>query len=336
MNVTHTLDFGKAFIKGLLEIAICLFVLSLVVFYMARLAPGDPLRAYYGDSAERMSASQRLQAEEKLGLDQPLLEQYGIWLKGAVRGDFGISFQYKQPCTAVIGNLWQNTALLGGLSYLLTFLLALLIGCFCAMREGSLWDRLLGKLSMLFSAIPSFWIALLLILLFSVNLGLLPSGGAYDPGGEGNWQDRAVHLILPLAVLVLGHVWYYAYLIRSRLLEELRKDYVVFALSKGLSGKAVLYRHCLRGILPYFISLMALSVPHILGGTYIVEKVFSYPGLGTLSFESAKYHDYNLLMVLTLLTAFFVILCHMAAQFLSQSLDPNMRGGKGFGFQTYE
>ncbi len=332
----QVLKWGKRLGKKILELIIWLFLLSLMVFYMARLAPGDPLRAYYGDGVERMSTAQQLQAEEKLGLNRPIYVQYGLWLKGALSGDFGISFQYKQDCTAVIGSLWQNTALLGGLSYLLTFLLALLIGCFCAMREDSLWDKLLGKLSMVLSAIPSFWIALLLILLFSVNLGLLPSGGAYDPGGGGGWLDRLVHLILPLTVLVLGHVWYYAYLIRCRLLEEMRKDYVIFALSKGLSGKAVLYRHCLRGSLPYLISLMALSVPHILGGTYIVEKVFSYPGLGTLCFESAKYHDYNLLMVLTLLTAFFVIVCHMAAQAISQRLDPRMKGGKGFGFRTYE
>lgn len=120
-----------------------------------------------------------------------------------------------------------------------------------------------------------------------------------------------MHLILPLTVVVLGHLWYYAYMIRNRILEEVRADYVLLARAKGLTKWGVLFRHCLRNVMPSYLSLMAISVPHILGGTYIVEMVFSYPGLGTLTYESARYHDYNLLMLLCMLTGIVVILCNL-------------------------
>ena len=136
---------------------------------------------------------------------------------------------------------------------------------------------------------------------------------------------RAVHLILPLSTVVLSHLWYYAYLVRSRVLEEVRADYVLLAKAKGLTRREVLSRHCLRNVIPSYLSVMAVSVPHILGGTYIVEAVFSYPGLGTLSYESARYQDYNLLMLLCVLSGAAVMLCAGAAQRISERIDPRMR-----------
>ena len=123
----------------------------------------------------------------------------------------------------------------------------------------------------------------------------------------------------------MSHLWYYAYMIRSQLVEEIRADYVLLAKSKGLSKKRILFRHCLRNALPAYLSIMAVSVPHILGGTYIIETVFSYPGLGTLSYESARFQDYNLLMVLCLLSGALVMICGMAAQIMNEWIDPRLR-----------
>ena len=167
-----------------------------------------------------------------------------------------------------------------------------------------------------------------MILIFSVNLGILPSSGAYSVGKSADFGDRLVHLILPLTVVVLSHLWYYAYLIRNRLAEEIRSDYVLLAKSKGQSRGKILLGHCLRNVLPAYLSIMAISVPHIMGGTYIVEAVFSYPGLGTLSYESARYQDYNLLMVLCILSGAVVILCSLAAKALNATLDPRLRDGE--------
>ena len=127
---------------------------------------------------------------------------------------------------------------------------------------------------------------------------------------------------MPLTVVVLGHLWYYAYLVRNRLLEETRADYVLLARMKGLSGKQVLYRHCLPNALPSYLSMMAIALPHILGGAYVVETVFSYPGIGTLAYESARYQDYNLLMVVSLMTGALVIFGNMLARLLNGRIDP--------------
>ena len=312
--------------KKLLIFVGSIFLLSVIVFYIARLAPGDPLVSYYGERAEKMTAGERAWAEEKLGLHESITVQYGKWLGRAVRGDFGISYKYKLDVLEVIEGRVGNTLLLGGVGFVLIFVLALLLGIWCAWNEERLIDRAICKIGTVTSCIPEFWLSLVLILIFAVELKVLPSSGAYTIGKENDLGDRILHLILPMTVVVLGHLWYYAYLIRNKLLEEVRTDYVLLAKSKGVTGKSVMFRHCVRNIIPTYLSIMAISVPHILGGTYIIETVFSYPGIGTLSYESARYQDYNLLMVICLLSGALVILCNMIAQTINERIDPRMKG----------
>ena len=312
--------------KKLLIFVVSIFLLSVIVFYIARLAPGDPLVSYYGERAEKMTAGERAWAEEKLGLHESITVQYGKWLGRAVRGDFGISYKYKMDVLEVIEGRVGNTLLLGGVGFVLIFVLALLLGIWCAWNEERLIDRAICKIGTVTSCIPEFWLSLVLILIFAVELKVLPSSGAYTIGKENDLGDRILHLILPMTFVVLGHLWYYAYLIRNKLLEEVRTDYVLLAKSKGVTGKSVMFRHCVRNIIPTYLSIMAISVPHILGGTYIIETVFSYPGIGTLSYESARYQDYNLLMVICLLSGALVILCNMIAQTINERIDPRMKG----------
>ena len=313
--------------KKILLFFLSVFLLSAVVFYISRLAPGDPLVSYYGNRVEKMSPAERAWAEERLGLNAPISVQYARWLAGALQGDFGISYKYKMDVVEVIAGRVGNTLLLGGLGFVLIFVGALLLGVLCAWCEDRPLDRVLCKAGAVTSCIPEFWLSLVLILIFSVSLRWLPSSGAYSIGNSGSIPDRIVHLILPLSVVVLSHLWYYAYLIRNRILEEMRADYVLLAKSKGLGRRGVLFRHCLRNAVPAYLSLMAVSVPHVLGGTYIVEAVFSYPGLGTLSYESARYKDYNLLMLLCILSGILVILCSIAAQIINERIDPRMGSG---------
>lgn len=311
-------------LRKLLGLLLSLLILSVAVFCIARLAPGDPLVAYYGEQAEKMTPQQREQAENRLGLKDALYVQYLRWLQNALKGDFGISYKYKTDVTEVIAARLGNTLLLGGLSFLLIFFGSLGLGLLCAWQEDRLPDRILCKAGTVVSCVPEFWLSLVLILVFSVTLRWLPSSGAWSVGG-GDFRDRVRHLILPLTVTVLSHLWYYAYMVRNKLVDEIRADYVLLAKSKGLPSGRILLRHCLRGILPSYLSLMAISVPHILGGTYIVEAVFSYPGIGTLSYESARYQDYNLLMVLCILSGALVMVGDLAAQLISARLDPRMK-----------
>lgn len=316
---------ARRLVKKLLAFLLSVLLLSAAVFFISRLAPGDPLVSYYGDRVEKMSPAERAWAEERLGLNDPLLTQYLRWLQSALRGDFGISYKYKMDVKAVIAGRIGNTLLLGGTGFVLIFVLALLLGVLCARHEGSLLDRALCRVGTLTSCIPEFWLSLVLILIFAVTLRWLPSSGAYSIGKKDDVADRLVHLILPLAVVVIEHLWYYAYMVRSRLLEEVRMDYVLLARAGGQSRNRVLFRHCLRNAMPTYLSIMAISVPHILGGTYIVEAVFSYPGLGTLAYESARYQDYNLLMLLCLMSGVLVIFFSMLAQAINEWIDPRVR-----------
>ena len=311
--------------QKLLTFLLSVLLLSALAFYVSRLAPGDPLVSYYGDRAEKMSPEERQWAQERLGLNEPIHVQYIRWLENAVRGDFGVSFKYKTDVLKVIGGRLTNTLILGGAAFAVIFVLALGLGVLCTWYEDKWIDRIICRVGTVISCIPEFWLSLVLLLVFAVNLRVLPSSGAWSVGKEQDISDRILHLILPLTAAVPGHLWYYAYMIRNKLLEEVRCEYVLLAKSKGLGKKDALFRHCLRNIIPSYLSIMAISVPHILGGTYIIETVFSYPGLGTLSYESARYQDYNLLMLLCILSGTVVILCNIIAQIVSERIDPRMR-----------
>ena len=317
-----------SWIRRLAGFLVSVLVLSMAVFWLSRLAPGDPLMSWYGERVEKMSETENDAALEALGLNDPIHVQYVRWLKNAAKGDFGISYKYKQDVLEVIAGRLGNTLILGGTGFVLTCFGALALGILCARREDRWLDRLLCRSGTLSSCIPEFWLSLVLILVFSVGLRWLPSSGAYAVGQRDNVFSRVVHLILPLSVVVLQHLWYYAYLVRNKLLEESRADYVLMAKAKGLSANRILFSHCLPNILPAYISLMSVSVPHILGGTYIVETVFSYPGLGALAYESARYHDYNLLMVLCLMTGIAVMVFNGLGQGLNGRIDPRIREGE--------
>ena len=318
----------RPWIRRLAGFLVSVLVLSVAVFWLSRLAPGDPLMSWYGERVEKMSESEKDAAREALGLNDPIHVQYIRWLKNAAKGDFGISYKYKQDVLEVIAGRLGNTLILGGTGFVLTCCGALALGILCARQEDRWLDRLLCRSGTLMSCIPEFWLSLVLILVFSVGLRWLPSSGAYAVGQRDNVFSRVVHLILPLSVVVLQHLWYYAYLVRNKLLEESRADYVLMAKAKGLSANRILFSHCLPNILPAYISLMSVSVPHILGGTYIVEAVFSYPGLGALAYESARYHDYNLLMVLCLMTGIAVMVFNSLGQGLNGRIDPRIREGE--------
>lgn len=310
------------------QLILSLFVLSLIVFFVSRLAPGDPLKAYYGEAVERMSAEQLAAAEERLGLNDPLIVQYGDWLARTLQGDFGISYQYKQPAADVIGQVFGNTAALAIISFILIFALGLLLAAFCVRREGKIIDKIICRIGVATNSIPEFFVALILVLIFAVGLGILPQSGANTIGG-GGIVDRLIHLILPISAIVISHLWYCTYLMRNKLSDEMSKDYILMLKVKGLSERQIIYRHCLKNIMPACVSIMAIFLPHLLGGAYVVEMVFSYPGMGKLAVESAQYHDYNMLMLVCLITGAMVIIANMAAQIINEKLSPEMKEERG-------
>lgn len=323
----------KIAVKGIFQFIATVFILSVVVFYMSRMSPGDPLKSYYGDSVERMSFEQREKAMDKLGLNKPIYVQYGVWVKSILKGDFGISYKYKRNVTDVIKEVYKNTIILVGISYVLIFIGALFLGIYCAIHENELIDKIIMMIGNITTYIPSFWISIILILIFAVNLKILPTGGAYCIGKANDLGDRITHLILPIAVLVTGHLWYYAYMVRNKLLEEFGEEYVLLAKAKGLTKYQIVYKQCLRNIMPSFMSTMAIFISHILAGAYIVESVFSYPGLGKLAFESAKYHDYNMLMIISLITGVIVLISNLLVKIINSKIDPRIEDKGGIIFE---
>lgn len=330
---------AKYIAKKVGQLILSLFVLSLIVFFVSRLAPGDPLKAYYGEAVERMSQEQLIAAEERLGLNDPIIVQYADWLGNALKGDFGISYQYKQPAADVIGQVFGNTMALSLISFVLIFVLGLLLAVFCVRREGKTIDKIICRIGVATNSIPEFFVALILILIFAVGFGILPQSGANTIGmgtssfggasGIAILADRITHLILPVSAIVISHLWYCTYLMRNKLSDEMTKDYTLMLKAKGLSERQIIYRHCLKNIMPACISIMAIFLPHLLGGAYVVELVFSYPGLGKLGVESAQYHDYNMLMLICLITGAMVITANIIAQIINEKLSPEMKEERG-------
>ena len=306
------------------EMLFILLLLSIIVFVLSRLCPGDPLRAWYGDGMDRMSVAEKTAARESLGLDKPLPVQYGKWLGDLAQGKLGLSYKYKRPAAEVIGGVLGNTALFGVIAYVLTFVFAFRLGRASAEREGTRLDRFICRAGVVSGNIPVFFLSLICILVFAVYLHILPTGGAYSYGSEGDLLDRLRHLVLPVFVIVIGHLWYYSYMVRNLLLEEMRKDYVLLLKAEGMPRTVIIRKYCMKNIMPPMVTIMAIAVPHLLGGTYVVEMVFGYPGIGKLSFESALYKDYNMLMATTLLTGAVVVVCNYVAQIVGERLDPRM------------
>ena len=325
MNQNRKTDIVWKIVRRCIGFILIMFLLSIVVFYFARLAPGDPLESFYGDRVETMTPAELEAARARLGLDGPIWMQYIHWLSGVFQGDFGISLKYKMPAMQVIAPLIGNTLILGFTGYILVFALAILLAMVCARFEDSWLDKIICKVGTVSYYIPPFWLGVVLIMIFSVNLHWLPSSGAYDNGMAGDIGNRISHMILPLIVMITSHLWYYTYLIRNKLLDEVRKDYVLLAKSNGLGKERILWGHCLRNIAPTIVSVMAISIPHVLSGTYIAESVFNYAGIGALGVESAKYHDYNLLMLVVLITGVLVIASSLIAQSINEVIDPRMK-----------
>lgn len=312
-------------VKSILWFLLSMLILSIGVFYFARLAPGDPLQSYYGDAVESMTSTELDAARVRLGLDGPIALQYVKWISNAAQGDFGLSLKYKMPALDVITPLIGNTLILGGVAYILVFALAIILALFCAMNEDMWIDRIICKVGTAAYYIPAFWLGVVLVLIFSVNLGWLPSSGAYDIGKSSDLLNRIQHMILPLTVMILSHLWYYAYMIRNKLLDEIRKEYVLLAKSKGCTKSEIVLKHCFRNVAPTIVSIMAISIPHVLSGTFIAEAVFNYPGIGALSVSSAKYHDYNLLMLIVMITGVMVVASSIIAEFINEAIDPRMK-----------
>lgn len=297
-----------------------MLVVTTVVFVLARLTPGDPVRVLLGEDA-RPEQVQMLRRH--LGLDAPVPVQFGLWLSRAVRGDLGVSLFNRLPVTRTIKQHIGATIMLSLMAIAVALCIGIPIGITSAVYRNSWIDQASLGLAMLGAAIPSFWLGLALIVVFAVNLGWLPSSG-FRPPGEGLWTSIR-HLILPALALGLPNSALIIRFVRSSLLDVIATDYIRTARAKGVAERGVIFHHAVRNALVQILTVVGLTFAALMGGAVVTETVFSIPGIGQLVVSSVLRRDYPIIQGVTLVAAATYVLINLMVDVLYFVVDPRVK-----------
>jgi peptide/nickel transport system permease protein len=339
-------------VRRLLQAIPMLFLLSLVLFGLVNIVPGGPLAGY--GRTRRINPEKMEQLKRQFGLDKPLPMQYLVWLagndwmmidadgdgiaeshgerEGILRGDFGFSFRSRKPVLEEIGDRFGNTLYLMSITLLIVGLIAIPIGIISAIKQYSWFDITATTLSFMGQAVPEFWLGMILILVFYVWLNnpvtgesLLPAGGMFTLGADFSLWDWVKHLILPVAMGMVGWIAWYSRFLRSSMLEVIHQDYIRTARAKGQTERKVMLGHALKNALIPLVTLFALDFPYIFTGSIYVELIFSWPGMGRLFYDAAVHRDYPVLMGILIISAGLIIVCNLLADLAYAYLDPRVR-----------
>jgi ABC-type dipeptide/oligopeptide/nickel transport system permease component len=308
-------------VKRLVWMVPIILGLSLVVFSMMHLAPGDPAEAILGPRGTKELIAQ---ARHDLGLDQPLYVQYGRWVAHAARGDLGESYRLNRAVRPEVVAKFKNSAILASISFVVAVLVGITIGTLSAVRRGGLLDNALMAITVTGISMPPFYLGMLLIILFSVKLDLLPTGGMYDVRQDPSTEQLIRHLILPALTLAAVPIAVIARIMRSSMLEIIGQDFIRTARAKGLRDRGVITRHALRNALIPVVAVVGLQVGYLLSATALVEVVFSWPGLGSLLVQSVVTRDLPLAQGAVLLIAMIYVLVNILTDFVQALLDPRI------------
>jgi peptide/nickel transport system permease protein len=302
--------------KRLLLMVVVLFGVTVVIFGMIHLIPGDPAFLILGDRATEQRAAE---LRQQLGLDRPLIVQYWQFISGIARGDFGTSLLYRQPVSSLVFRRIPTSLFLAVYAMALTALMTLPMGIWAAVRRDKPVDHLIRAGFLFTLTTPSFWLGILLILLFSLRLHLFPVAGF----GEG-FTGHLWYLFLPALTLALQLSAVLIRNLRSQIINAMYSDYVRTARAKGLTNRAVLLTHVLKNALISTVSIFGLQFGYLVGGTVVIETVFAIPGLGQLLFQAITARDYPVVQAITVLTAFLVILVNLLVDLSYSLLDPRV------------
>lgn len=315
--------------KNFIRMVLFLFVVSAAAFFLVSLSPIDPLKTNIGQAAlGSMSKEQIKNLEEYWGVGVPAGERFLSWLSGILHGDLGISLLYRRPVLSVIGEKLLSSLWVMTFAWLFSGLLGTALGVAAGVKKGRWQDRAVTGYCMVIAGTPAFWLALVLLLVFAVQLKLFPIGFGVPIGvaaSEVTIWDRMSHAVLPALTLGLTGVSNIAMHTRAKMIEVMESDYVFYAKARGESTKSLVIRHGLRNILLPVITLQFASVSEILGGSVLVEQVFSYPGLGQAAVTAGLGGDVPLLLGITLISATVVFLGNFTADLLYYVIDPRMR-----------
>jgi peptide/nickel transport system permease protein len=295
---------------------------SIIVFMVLHLSPGDPVDIMLGTQATQEDRA-RLRAD--LGLDQPLPVQYVRWLGHVVRGDLGRSLWMRRPVLGEVLGRLQATLILTGTALVLSTAFGLALGVASASRPNSALDRVSAMASLFGASMPSFWLGIVLMVVFALRLGWLPASGMYAPYGGGDLRDLLAHLALPAVTLAAASVTIIARLTRATMLETLGQDYIRTARAKGVVERAVVLRHGLKNALIPILTVVGVQAGYLLGGAVLTETVFAWPGVGTLMVQGILARDFPLVQGCVLVVALSFVLVNLAVDLLYAWVDPRIR-----------
>ena len=315
-------------VRRLLQLVPLLLFISALIFALLYAMPGDPLYRMLEDIPNlRPQDYERLR--KLYGFDDPFYVQYWKWLWQLIQLNPGYSREYGQPVFDIVWPAMKNTLVLTVSAVVIGKALAILLGIFSAVRQYSIGDYILTAVTFIAYSVPAFWLGLMMIIAFSVKLGWLPTSGIVNADlAPGSWEatmDWLKHLILPVAVLAISEIIQVQRFMRSSMLEVLRQDYLTTARAKGLSEQAVITRHALKNALIPVVTIIAVTMPRVVGGSTVVETVFAYPGMGRLLYTSIMGNDFVIAMTVVMIIAVTVVFFNLLADIIYAWLDPRIR-----------
>lgn len=315
----------KAYVlKRLLYIIPTLIGASILIFFLYSLVPGN-----FVDSDMNLTLERKAELYALYGFDQPVIKRYFIWMGNLLQGDLGYSLQFQRPVGEVLGNYIWSSFIVAFASLIFTWLIAILIGVVSAIRQYSVFDTFITVLVFAAMATPSFFLGLMVIKFFAVDLGWFPAGGMITTGssytGWAYYKDIAQHLVLPVLVLTMLGIGGLARYFRTNMLEVVKQDFVRTARAKGLKERVVVFKHALRNALLPAITLFGFELPALFSGAIITEQIFNWPGVGAVFMQAFTVRDYPLLMGFTMFIALLTIFSNLLADLLYGVADPRVR-----------
>lgn len=301
-------------VKRLISMIPILIGISFLSFVIINLSPSDPAEVALRVNEITVTEEAAQQMREELGLDKPFFERYTTWLKDCLKGDFGNSYVNKKPVAKEIVEALPATLKLSGVSLAITIIISVIAGVFCAVYEGSIGDKITRGIIFLGTAMPSFWVGLLLMWLFSVKLNLFPTSG----------MKTANSVVLPAITLSLAYISTYVRLIRNNMVKNKKENYVLYARVRGLKESTII-KHVFKNSLQSSITALGMSIPKLIAGTVVIENIFAWPGIGRLCVNAIYNRDYPIIQAYILIMAILFVVCNLLVDVISVMIDPRMR-----------
>ena len=301
-------------VKRLISMIPILIGISFLSFVIINLSPSDPAEVALRVNEITVTEEAAQQMREELGLDKPFFERYTTWLKDCLKGDFGNSYVNKKPVAKEIVEALPATLKLSGVSLAITIIISVIAGVLCAVYEGSIGDKITRGIIFLGTAMPSFWVGLLLMWLFSVKLNLFPTSG----------METANSVVLPAITLSLAYISTYVRLIRNNMVKNKKENYVLYARVRGLKEITII-KHVFKNSLQSSITALGMSIPKLIAGTVVIENIFAWPGIGRLCVNAIYNRDYPIIQAYILIMAILFVVCNLLVDVISVMIDPRMR-----------